>query len=138
MSTIHTSKHYRYLSAILAFLLWGGWAFFVNHDMESNSGAIAAITQGSYSFIVTLLMTHLIAFQFNKLSSSILRIILPPVMTVGITSIILIYVHTMAGTPSILLTVSPALTAALLFSLYTTYKLHVASLLQREDNDHGK
>ncbi len=135
MSTIHTSKKYNYLSAFLAFFLWGSWAFYVNTDGVSQTGVISAITQGTYSFIITLLMTHFITFQFNKFSDGIFRIVLPPVITVCITGTILIYIHKMAGTPSILLTVSPALTVALLFSFCTVYKLHLESQLQREKND---
>jgi len=135
MSTIHTSKHYRYLSAFLAFLLWGGWAFFINDVGDSYTGVISGITQGSCSFIITLLMTHFIAFQFNKFPSGLCRIVLPPVITVSITGTMLIFIHIMAGTPSILLTVSPALMVALVFSFYTVYKLHSMSQRQGKTND---
>lgn len=135
MSTIHTSKLYRYLSAFFAFLLWGGWAFFINDDENSHTGVISAITQGSFSFIITLFMTHFITFQFNKFSNGIVRIVLPPVITVSITGTMLILIHIMAGTPSILYTVSPALTVALLFSFFNVYKLHLASQIQGRIND---
>ena len=135
MNSIHTSKKYNFLSASLAFLIWGSWAFFINDDGVSHSGVVSAITQGSYSFIITLLMTHFITFQFNRISNGIYQIIVPPVITVSISGTILIYIHKMAGTPSILFTVSPALTVALLFSFYTVYKLHLESQLQRENND---
>ncbi len=138
MSTTHTSKKYNYLSAVFAFLLWGGWAFYINNDGKSYLGAISGITQGSYSFIITLLMTHLITFQFNKFSRGIFKIIVPPVVTVSITGSALILIHLIAGTPSILLTVSPALTIALLFSFYTVYKLHLANQLQRKTDDQKK
>jgi len=135
MSTIQTSKKYNYLSAFAAFFLWGSWAFFINNDGASHTGVISAMTQGSYSFIITLLMTRFLTFQFNRFSEGIFRIVLPPVITVCITGTILIYIHKMAGTPSILFTVSPALTVALFYSFYTVYKLHLESQLQRENND---
>lgn len=135
MSTIHISKHYRYLSAFLAFLLWGGWAFYINYDENSHAGVISGISQGSCSLIITLLITYFITFQFNKFSHCIFRIILPPVITVSITGSLLILIHIMVGTPSILFTVSPALTVALLFSFYTVYKLHLASQPQGRIND---
>jgi len=116
-------------------LLWGGWAFFINDDGDSHSGIISGTAQGSCSFIITLFMTHSIAIQFNKFSSGIFRIFFPPVITVGITGTMLISVHIMVGTPSILVTVSPALTVALVFSFFTVYKLHVASQEQGRIND---
>jgi len=135
MGTIQTSKHYQYLSAFLAFLLWGGWAFLINNDGESDSGVISGITQGSCSFMITLFIAHFITFQFNKLSNGVMRIVLPPIITVGITGTMLVIIHIIVGTPEILYTVAPALTVALLFAFYTVYKLHVASQQMRKSND---
>lgn len=135
MSTSQITKLYKYLSALLAFLLWGGWAFYINHDAESYSGLISGITQGSCSFIITLLMTQFIVLQFNRFASGMFRIVLPPVITVSITGTFLVLIHIMVETPSILFTVSPALTVALLYSFYTVYKLHLSSQIQRENND---
>ncbi len=133
MQTIRTSKKTRFLSASAAFFLWGGWAFFVNDDGGGDIGATAAITQGVYSFIVTLLMTHCITFLFNRLSTTTARIILPPTITVCTTGCILYFIHHLAGTPSIALTIAPALTVAFLFSLYIVSTLHTT--LQHRKND---
>jgi len=135
MHTIKTSKHYKYLSAFFAFLIWGGWAFYINHEEESYTGVISGVVQGSCSFIITLLIAYFVTFQFNKFTNGIARVVLPPIITVCITGSMLIAIHIIAGTPAILYTVSPALTVALLFSFYTVYKLHLASQQQRKNNE---
>lgn len=129
MSTIQTSIPYRYLSAFLAFLLLGGWAFYINDHGDSHTEIIPGIILGSCSFIITLIMTHFISFQFNKFSSGILRIVLPPVITVNITGSMLILWQ---GHIQFCL---PPLIVALLFNFYTVYKLYLKSQLQREVND---
>lgn len=129
MHNIQTGKYYTFISALLAFLLWGGWAFYINNGSSGNK---SGITQGTCSFIITLLMTHSIAFQYNKLSNAILKTIFPPLITVSITGSILVSIHIIVGTPSVFYTVSPALTVALIFSFFTVYKLHSSGQKHRK------
>ncbi len=132
MSNIQTSKHYAVISALLAFLLWGGWSFYINDAGGYKTRVISGGTQGAYSFMITLLMTNFITFQYNKLSNTIFKILLPPFITVGVTGTMLVFIHIMVGTPSIFYTVSPALTVAFLFSFLTIYKLHFSIPTHKE------
>ncbi len=131
---LQTSRTFQYISASLAFLLWGGWAYFINSGTTSTSGIVPAITQGSYSFIITLLMTHFITFQYNRIPAGVWRTFLPPVITISLTGTLLVFIHKLVGTPEILFTVTPALSIALLFSFYTVYKLHSSSPHERSHN----
>ncbi len=132
---IHTTKLYKYLSAFFAFLLWGGWAFYINHNAINHSGLISGIVQGCCSFVITLIITHFIVIQFNWFTNNIAKIILPPVITISFTSFFLVLIHSLAGTPSILYTVLPAISIAFLFAFFTVYKLHKTSQLQDKSDD---
>ena len=88
-----------------------------------SSQLLAAFVQGSASFIITLVMIRGVTFLIDIIASPILRIFMPAVITVFITSTCLISMHWLTGTPNILTTVAAPITVALLFCLYTNYKI---------------
>ena len=118
------SKDYKYFSAIMAFILWGGWAFYVNSGSGISVRIIAGLVQGSASLIITLVMIKLVTAIFHRLPDNPLRIILAAFITVSITGSGLMLAHSVANTPRIIATISPALTVAFVFCLYTALKLH--------------
>lgn len=119
-----TSKFYNLMSALLAFLLWGGWAFYVNGQNDVTIGIISGITQGTASAVITLFMVRAVHWIYNTLPPTGLQVIIPAMLTVSFTGSSLAGIHFLAGTPEILFTILPALTVAFLFCLYTTFKLH--------------
>ncbi len=122
-----TSRRFNLISAILAFVLWGGWAYVVNGgaNTETVRGAplAAAITQGCGSFIATLIMVRLVSWLYNLLPVTFMRMILPAIITATITGSCLATAHAIVGTPEIIRTIAPALIVAFCFNLYTTFKL---------------
>jgi len=139
MNYIKTSKYFTYISALLAFILWGGWAYYVNDEFGSKSRILSSITQGTFSFIITLLMTKLIAYQYNIYPGKLFKIIFPPVITVSATGTLLVLIHIKVGTNSIFKTVYPALTVSLIFGFFTVYKLHLESAkIKKEYNCNGE
>ena len=123
--TIITTRNYNVISAILAFVLWGGWTFYINTKMDSlQHGIISGLTQGVCSFVITLFMTFLIDKQFNYFTNDLAKLCLPPVCTVLLTGSFLILVHHLIGTPSIVYTLAPVLTVAFLFAIFTNLKLY--------------
>lgn len=129
---LKTSPFYNLLSAFFAFLLWGGWAYYINstHAIKpSNTGIIAGLTQGAASFIITFIIVHLVTHIYNFIASrtsinhSILRLFIAAVLTVSITGTGLLITHHLMKTPHITKTIAPALIVAFLFSLFTVYKL---------------
>jgi len=118
-----TSPLFNLLSAVLAFLLWGGWAFIVNGKLSSTAGYTAALTQGTASAVITLFMVRMVTWLYIILPETFFRMILPGFLTVCFTGGCLIGIHYLAGTPEIFYTVSPALTVAFLFNVFTTFKL---------------
>ena len=132
-----TSPFYNLLSALFAFVLWGGWAYYINSTQAieaSNTGIIAGLTQGTASFIITFIIVHLVTRIYNFLHTSAsinlraIKLIVPAMLTVSITGTGLFIIHNIMNTPHIAKTIAPALLVAFLFSLFTAYKLQVTSI----------
>ena len=116
-----TSLLYNLASAVFAFVLWGGWAYFINVNIVSG------LTQGTASFVITLFLVHAVTCLYHTLSSKkmseFLQLLLPAIITVGFTGTCLYIIHSIANTPHIAKTIAPALLVAFLFCIYTAYKL---------------
>jgi hypothetical protein len=112
---------------LLAFLLWGGWAYYVNGSTDVTKGLISGLTQGTASFIITLVMVHLVTWFFNHLPGNFLQLPLAAVFTVSITGTCLVGIHLFVDTPKIFYTIAPALSVAFAFCWYTAYKLRKTS-----------
>ena len=110
------------ISAILAFILWGCWAFYINE--ASDTRLVSATTQALSSFSITLILVHMVTFIFHLLPVTPLRIVLPAVISVSITGSGLVLAHMLAGTSRIFFTIAPALVVAFVFCVYTALKLH--------------
>ena len=96
-------------SAFAALIAYGGWAYLVN-SMHGNFAAVkAACVQGSYSFLLTFLMTILIELLY-RVSCAITNVeLLSKVLTIVVTCSIIFsaswWVNVLAGTPEIFDTV---------------------------------
>lgn len=120
---VRTSRYFNLLSAIFAFILWGGWAYHINSQTSTQSGIVAGLTQGTASFLITLFMVHAITLLFHRFHHPFTKVLLPAVIVVCCTSLFLYTVHLVMGTPRILATILPALTVAFSFCLFTSFKL---------------
>lgn len=130
--SIRTSWLFNLISAFLAFLLWGGWAYHINSASSPASGAVAALTQGMASFLITLFMVHAITFLFHHFQKPIAKVILPAILVNCVTGFFLVSVHTLMGTPRVFATILPALTVAVSFCIFTACKL--LKLFQQQGN----
>jgi len=126
------SRRYEKFSAIMAFIIWGGWAFYVNGDLGIEVRITSGLAQGTASLIITLIMVRAVAGIFYRLPNNPLRLVLPAVITVCITGSGLVLVHTFVGTPRIVPTIFPALTVAFIFCVYTALKLHRATIIIKD------
>ncbi len=104
------------LSCIAALLCYGGWAFYANQDYGFNVASKAALTQGSYSFILTLLLSGVMEYFYRIWRRQKWRY---PI-TVGATCLTLYAtswgVNALLGTPEILVTIFPG---AVIGTVYT-------------------
>ncbi len=121
--TARTGKAFNAVSAFLAFILWGGWAYFVNGSQSFRTGVVSGLAQGTASGLITLFMIRAVACCFNRLTVSLFQSILPAVLTVSFTGSCLLCLHYIIGTPHIVVTIAPALSVAFVFCLFTTLKL---------------
>ncbi len=126
-NTLKTSRLYNFLSAMFAFLIWGGWAYYINGRENLETGIISGITQGMASFTITLLMVHAVSWIYRRLPNNFWQLILPAIFTVSFTGSCLAAIHYAVGTPEIIYTISPALSVAFAFCLFTAYKLRRAT-----------
>jgi ABC-type antimicrobial peptide transport system permease subunit len=122
-----TSHIFNVLSALSAFMLWGGWEFYVNGSTGATKGLISGLTQGTASFIITLVMVHLVTWFFKYLPGNFLQLPLAAFFTVCITGSCLVGIHWLVHTPHIFYTIAPALSVAFAFCWYTAYKLRKSS-----------
>lgn len=130
-TTLETSLRYRVISAGLAFVSWGGWAYFVNSQSVSvgqASPVVSAAIHGCGSALVTLVMVAAVTRLVNRLFRHPLRTVLPSALTTATTGSCMTTAHILAGTANVPATVVPGLVVAFCFNLITTRKL-----LQKSD-----
>jgi len=133
---VKPTLRYQLLSAFAAFVLWAGWAFWVNHGSSDNVVLIAC-AQGVASFTITLLMVQAIAWLYPILVRGRYSVPLPAICTVLVTGSILVLIHVIIGTPHIAATIAPALIVGFLFCLFTSIKLYRANAVNSSSNDNG-
>ncbi len=116
-------RHYTTLMAAAAFIVWGGWATFVNADAGTGQRIVSGLTQGTISAVSTVTMIWVIELLYRKLEGVRLRILLPSVMPTLILGVILVTAHQLAGTEHIVWTVTPNLVIVFIFGMITTFKV---------------
>lgn len=126
ISPVKTSRMYNWGSALLAFGLWGGWAFYVNRPSGLATGFTSGVAQGTVSMLMTFVMIQTVTGISRRLTSRYLQLTLPTLITVGSAAGLLVLVHSLVGTPNIFWTILPGLSGAVPFCFYTSYKLQPA------------
>ncbi len=112
------------ISGLAAFLIYGSWAYFANSDHTHFIASKAALTQGSYSFMVTLTLSLLMETIFSLLDKPRLRF-----ATTFISSSLLLYftswlINKLLGTPNILATIAPGTSIGTVYIFIYTLNLH--------------
>ena len=119
-------KTYRIVSIAGAFLLWSSWAYLVN-DSELQQKIVSAIAQGA----VSATATSLIIKSLKILSKKFNFFIIPSLIVTSITTATGIAIHKIIGTPQIFWTLFPAVSTALIYSLFTSYKFQKNSTMEK-------
>lgn len=121
-----------WIPPIAGFLFYGAWAFLINSPWVMNNGhitsaAIAALVQGSYSFIVTLNLALLVEWMFKRLRGIGGRSAWVFIVAITLLAIVSSGLNIVAGTPNVIWTVLPGL---LVSAVYTC--LYILALLKTE------
>jgi len=122
-----TSRGFKLTSAVLAFVVLGSWAWYVNSrpsvEPRRATPLVSGLVQGAGSFTMTLIMVHSVTWLFRRMPANRLRMVLPALITVLVTGTCLVAAHCLAGTADIPRTVAPGLVIAFLFNIVTADQL---------------
>lgn len=134
---VQTSRQYRLVSAALAFVVWGCWAWFINQlenrpDQLSPLGS--GVIQGTASCLITLFMLRSVTHLYHILPART-RLFLPAILTTALTSSCLSAAHVLAGTANVAGTVIPGIVVALCFNTLTCWKLNQQALQQSQNGN---
>lgn len=101
------------LSGIAGFVVYGGWAYFVNAEHGQELAMMIGLVQGSYSFALTFVMTLVTEWLFRRCNGQFAMI-----MGVVCTALFVTpyAIHMLIGTPEILMTILPGFVIG---SIYT-------------------
>jgi hypothetical protein len=131
-----TSRRFNLISAVLAFLLWGVWAYYVNSQPGGGptgaSPLVSGLTQGTGSFVITLVLVRAVAWLYHRLPANSSRLVLPGLVTVAVTGSCLAGAHALVGTTDIPQTIAPPLSVAFAFCVYTAFKIRRVERRQAE------
>ncbi len=101
------------------FILMGGWAFFANRAHEMPAPMVAGGVQGILTATITLFLKGIIEGIFRRVTGW-QRFVFPTLAAFVISAVLLSVVHTYAGTPALLTTISVPLTVSTVYAcLYT-------------------
>lgn len=109
---------------ISGFLFYGAWAMLINFSHGSEHAIKAGLTQGSYSFCITLILALLVEGLFVRLANirfKNLWVFLAAALLLTTTSVSL---NWLAGTPEILWTVLPGLMVSLVYTVVYIFTLN--------------
>jgi hypothetical protein len=102
---------------VSGFLFYGAWAMWVNYSHGWDYAITAGLTQGTYSFTITLLLAVVVEWLFIRLANVYLRslwIFLVAAILLASTSV---GVNILTGTPEVLWTVLPGLMVSLTYTV---------------------
>lgn len=128
------TARYNIVSALFAFVVWGGWAYIVNRHAPGHMPYLSAATQGTCSLIITLFIVRAVRWVYVRLPVGRLRLLVPAVLTIAITGSLLATAHVLAGTQAVAATIALPLTVAFGFAVYTT--IHIDRQRVKEQPTH--
>lgn len=87
-----------------AFLAMGAWAAFANRDHGPAAMALAGLVQGAISCAITLILKRSLEAMFARLDGPV-AVVAPPLVTMAVVLVVLLSLHTLAGTPEVWTTI---------------------------------
>ncbi|NUP05421.1 MAG: hypothetical protein HOW73_05100 [Polyangiaceae bacterium] len=114
---------------VLAALLWGGWALYVNASAGAGPAARATLAQALLSFSATAGLSFVLERLFRLGRTPLRGFFIAAVGTTSISASTMATVHAIVGTPRILATVGP--TVALGATFFTVYAWGLRSAASR-------
>ena len=122
-------------AGILGFVVYGGWAFYVNSQHGIALGFKAGLVQGTYSFALTLSTTMLMEFLLTSLQNTRGPYFLTLSITNTITFATAYLINWVFRTPEILLTIFPGFLIGIAYSAF--YLLSLSRLSRSNSGNHA-
>lgn len=118
---LHNKTLRMWVPPISGFLFYGTWAMLINSPWLMSNGSLesaakAALTQGSYSFVITLALALMVEWLFVRLHAIPGRAVWVFFIAVALLAVTSSGLNILAGTPNVLLTILPGL---LVSAVYT-------------------
>lgn len=98
-----------YINATAAMVIYGGWAVFANFEHGRAAWLTAGVIQGFYAFASTLTVTVIAKKAFFKFGCGTKGLLLGFLTSFFIMLLFPLTIHTVAGTPDIIETITPGL-----------------------------
>ncbi len=103
-------------AGLAGFVVYGGWAFFANMGHGEDIAMRSGLVQGSYSLVLTFIMTLVTEFLYLRLLNvSVSALVVSVILFSSAYSI-----HVLVGTPEIFMTIFPGWVIG---SIYTVFYL---------------
>jgi hypothetical protein len=126
---IQNSKIRILVPPVAGFLFYGAWALFINFSHGWHDAITAGVTQGGYSFLMTLVLAIVVEWLFVRLAKVPLRsvwVFLVGAILLASTSF---GINILTGTPEIVWTVLPGLSVSLVYTV-----IYIVALNKLIDN----
>jgi hypothetical protein len=120
-------------AGILGFVVYGGWAFYVNSQHGAAVGLKAGFVQGTYSFALTLSTTLLMEFLWTSLQNTRGRYFLTLSITNSLTFTTAYLINSVFLTPEILPTIIPGFLIGIVYSAFYLFSLRKLNNLNHAD-----
>ncbi len=102
--------------------LMGGWAFYANSGHAMPAPLWAALVQGALTAGITVVLKRVQEALVPRLPGA-LGLVGPPVVCAAISFCLLYTIHSLAGTPEVLVTLAVPVSVATLYACAYTWRL---------------
>jgi hypothetical protein len=117
----------------LGFIIYGGWAFYINSQHGVAVGLKAGFVQGTYSFALTLSTTLLMEFLWTSLQNMRGRYFLTLSITNALTFATAYLINWVFLTPEILPTIIPGFLIGIVYTAFYLFSLRELNNLNHAD-----
>lgn len=114
---------------LIAFFLYGSWAFYINSDFGHAVALRSGIAQGMLSFSVTTMMSYAMEFFYNRIAWRWCRFVITAYFPLICVLYFMAFVHFLIGTPNIIETITPSMVIGTLYC--TSYTIGLSRLSKR-------
>lgn len=109
ISQLSTLLNQRYFAPLVAALVYGLWAGWVNSEHGIDTGIRVGLVQAAYAFLSTLTVAEAAKWMYSRITPSFVHLTLTFLATFFVMLAIPLAVHSIANTPDIMEAILPGL-----------------------------